>query len=86
VGADSALRNSLHYLLTAMADTIAITQETRERVERIGTADLVIGFIAPPKDQLGVDQAIAVSRGNQCGADAGRTRLRNCRRRSIRHR
>ena len=45
-----------------MADTIAITQETRERVERIGTADLVIGFIAPPKDQAGVDRAIAISR------------------------
>jgi hypothetical protein len=45
-----------------MADTVAITQETRERVERIGTADLVIGFVAPPKDQQAVDRAIAISR------------------------
>jgi hypothetical protein len=45
-----------------MADTITTTQETRERVERIGTADLVIGFVAPPKDQQAVDHAIAISR------------------------
>jgi hypothetical protein len=45
-----------------MADAIAITQETRERVERIGTADLVVGFVSPPKDQQAVDHIVASAR------------------------
>ena len=50
-----------------MPDTITITQETRERVERIGTADLVIGFVVPPKDQEAIDRAIAISRAAVAG-------------------
>jgi glucosylglycerate synthase len=42
-----------------MTDAIAVTQEARERAEKIGTADLVVGFVSPPRDQQVVDHVTA---------------------------
>ncbi len=45
-----------------MSDALAVPQETRERIEQIGNADLVIALVSPTHDPASIESAIARAR------------------------